>query len=66
MTPPALQLLQLLQQLSQARIRFSCGQLSGLASGRFKEPEVPARIAARERLALSMFAGLDDKERSEV
>lgn len=66
MTPTALQLLQLLQQLSQARIRFSCSQLSGVAGGRSKEQEVPARISARERLALRLFAVLDDKERSEV
>ena len=68
MTPTALQLLQLLQQLSQARIRFSCSQLSGVADGRSNpsEPEVPVRIAARERLALGLFARLDDKERCDV
>ncbi|MDM0035835.1 hypothetical protein QTI33_27125 [Variovorax sp. J22P271] len=68
MTATALQLLQLLQQLSQARIRFSCSQLSGLAGGRWKpsEPQVPAGISAREARALGLFAVLQDKERSEV
>jgi hypothetical protein len=65
MTPTALQLLQLLQQLSQARIRFSCGQLSGGAGSR-SEADLPARISARERLALRLLARLDDKEHAEV
>jgi hypothetical protein len=67
MTPTALQLLLVLQQLSQARIRFSCGQLSGAGNDRSKPSEPDAsRIPAREGLALRLFDLLDDKERSEV
>jgi hypothetical protein len=68
MTPTALQLLLVLQQLSQARIRFSCGQLSGAVNDRSKpsEQDAASRISAREHLALRLFALLDDKQRCDV
>lgn len=68
MNSSALQLLRILQELSQARIRLGCGQLAGAtAVGSTESPQALAhRIAHGEQRALRLLASLSADQRSEV
>jgi len=63
-----LQLLRILQELSQARIRLGCGQVAGTVEmwSSESEHELQRRIADRERKALRLLNSLDASQRSDV